>query len=169
MIRFKLKMAVSSLLALMAVGFATTANANDADLIKEAKQTIALYRKKDPSIDVFFERAAGVAVFPSIIKAGVGIGGARGKGVLFEGTKPTGEVTLTQATVGAQLGGQELSEIIFFETRSALEAFKAGKFELAAQVSAVALKTGAAAQARFENGIAARSSTSSRSSNSDRR
>jgi lipid-binding SYLF domain-containing protein len=155
MTRSKLRLTVSSLLALMVLGFATVAvAATDSGLVKEATQTIALYKKNDPGIAVFFEKSAGYAVFPSIIKAGVGIGGARGTGVLFERGKPVGRVTLTQATVGAQLGGQELSEVIFFETPQALNALKAGKLELAAQASAVALKAGAAASARFENGIA---------------
>src|SRR5205823_5108824 len=87
-------------------------------------------------------------------KGGIGIGGAHGTGVLFERGRPTGKVTLSQVTVGAQLGGQSYSQIIFFETAQDLSRFKSGNFAFAAQASAVALKSGASANAKYSNGVA---------------
>jgi lipid-binding SYLF domain-containing protein len=93
-------------------------------------------------------------VIPTVGKAGIGIGGARGKGVLYEGGKPTALVTLTQLSIGFQWGGQAYSEFIFFEDAATLNNFKQGNFELNAQASAVAVTAGASADAVFKNGMA---------------
>ena len=125
-----------------------------ADHAAEANKTVSLYKKTDPGLATFFEKAAGYAVFPSIGKGGAVVGGAYGKGVLFENGKPTGKTTLTQVTVGLQLGGQTYSEIIFFETEKALTEFKGSTFAFAAEASAVALKSGASANAKYREGVA---------------
>ena len=91
--------------------------------------------------------------FPSVGKAGLGIGGAHGNGEVFESGKVIGKASMTQVTIGLQLGGQEYSEAIFFDRDSDLEDFTAGRLELAAQVSAVALSAGAAAGADYRNGV----------------
>ena len=122
--------------------------------MKEAQATIAVFKKADPGLSRFFNAAVGYAVFPSITKAAIGIGGAGGSGVLYEKGKATGKASLSQVTVGAQLGGQSYSEIIFFETDQALNDFKNGTLALAAQVSAVAAKAGASDNASYQNGVA---------------
>jgi lipid-binding SYLF domain-containing protein len=124
-------------------------------LIHEANTTLAAFKATDPALSSFFDRAAGYAIFPSISKVAVGVGGARGSGVLFDKHgHPVGKATLSQLSVGVQLGGQSYAEIIFFETPQKLAEFKAGSFALSAEASAVALKTGSSANARFQNGIA---------------
>jgi lipid-binding SYLF domain-containing protein len=65
-----------------------------------------------------------------------------------------GKTTLSQVTIGAQAGGQAYSEIIFFETAQALAEFKKGEWTMAAQVSAVILKSGASADAAYKDGVA---------------
>ncbi len=87
-------------------------------------------------------------------KGAAGIGGAYGRGVLFEHGRPTGQTSLTQVTIGAQLGGQAYSEIVFFESESAATSFKKGEFAMAAEVSAVVAATGASANAKYANGVA---------------
>src|SRR5262249_30746321 len=83
-------------------------------------------------------------------------------GILFDHAgRPIGRVKMSQVTVGLQLGAQGYSEIIFFENAKALSDFQAGEFALAAQVSAVALANGAAAQARYRNGVAVVTATNS--------
>jgi lipid-binding SYLF domain-containing protein len=84
----------------------------------------------------------------------LGIGAAHGTGVLFENGAPVGKVSMSQVTIGAQAGGQEFSEIVFFEVPKTLNDLKAGGSSLAAQVSAVALSSGASAKAKFKNGVA---------------
>jgi len=130
------------------------AAADDASDVRKAEEAIALFKKVDPSIGKFFEKSAGWAVFPSVVKGAIGIGGAGGSGVLFENGKALGTTSLGQVTIGLALGGQEYAELIFFENALALTNFKSGNFALAAQVSAVAAASGAAASAKYQQGVA---------------
>lgn len=124
------------------------------DSVKKAQETAALMKKADPGLSTFFSGAAGYAVFPNVAKGAVGVGGAHGSGVLFAGGSALGKTSLSQVTVGLQLGGQAYSEIVFFENAATLDNFKHGNFAFAAQVSAVAIKAGASANAKYQNGVA---------------
>jgi len=146
-----LRAALAALCAALALA-APAARAGDP--VAEAKQTIATIKKADPGISKFFDGAVGYAVFTTIGKGAIGIGGAGGAGVLFEKGAATGRTKMTQVTIGFQLGGQSYSEVIFFETAKALQDFKSGEFAFAAQVSAVALKAGASADAKYQDGVA---------------
>ena len=95
----------------------------------------------------FFGNSYGYAVFPSIGKGGIGIGGAHGAGRVYAQNAYIGDTKMTQVTVGFQLGGQVYSEIIFFQNKEALDKFTSGKFEFGAQAAAVAITAGASAQA----------------------
>lgn len=142
------------LLIAVALVVGSVALADDSSLISDARATIDTFKKTDPKIDKFFSSAAGYAVFPTIGKGAVVVGGAGGDGVLFVGGQPIGKASMGQATIGFQLGGQTYSEVVFFETASSLNDFKKGDFALAAQASAVALSAGAAATAKYEKGVA---------------
>ena len=122
--------------------------------VKEARDTVAVFKKADPGLSRFFEKSVGYAVFPTVGKGAVGIGGATGSGVVFEKGKAIGKTSLTQVTVGAQLGAQTYREIIFFETAAAFTDFKKGTLALAAQASAVAVTKGGSANAKYQNGVA---------------
>jgi len=148
------------LLAVLSLPGLAAASDDDATAIKKAEEAVEMFKKTDPSIRKFFETSAGWAVFPSVGKGAIGVGGAGGKGVLFEkGGKAVGRTSLAQITIGFQLGGQEYAEIVFFENDLALTSFKGGNFSLAAQVSAVAAASGAAAQAKYKQGVAIFTST----------
>ena len=121
---------------------------------QKVEETIAAFKEKDPEIDVFFEEARGYSVFPSIGKGGIGIGGAHGKGVVYDRGKLIGTSKMTQLSIGLQLGAQSYSEIIFFKDKKALEDFTGGKFKFGAHVSAVALEAGASATAAYNDGVA---------------
>jgi lipid-binding SYLF domain-containing protein len=95
----------------------------------------------------FFDDAYGYAVFPTIGKGGIGIGGARGTGRVYRKGSPIGTSTMTQVTVGMQFGGQAYSQVIFFQDRRAFDEFTSGHFEFGAQATAVAITAGAGAQA----------------------
>jgi lipid-binding SYLF domain-containing protein len=112
----------------------------------EYDDTIAIFKKAGESA-AFFDKAYAYAVFPTIGKGGVGIGGAHGKGRVFEQGKPIGEASMTQLTAGLQLGGQAFSQIIFFEDARALKEFTSGNFEFGAEASAVAITAAAGAKA----------------------
>ena len=95
----------------------------------------------------FFDSAYGYAVFPTIGKAGIGVGGAHGSGRVYEQGKYIGDTKMTQLSLGFQLGAQAYSQIIFFEDKRALDEFTSGNFEFGAQASAVAITAGAQAAA----------------------
>jgi len=126
----------------------------DEDLRTESQLALANFQKADSGLQKVFDNAAGYALFPSVGKGGLIVGGAHGKGLVYEKTNIIGQATLTQASIGAQVGGQTFAEIIFFETPTALEDFKSGKFEMSAEASAVAVKEGASASAAYKQGVA---------------
>jgi lipid-binding SYLF domain-containing protein len=121
---------------------------------EKVAEAIASFKKADPSLKTFFKKAYGYAVFPTVAKAGMGIGGAHGKGKVYKHGKFFGITSLTQVTIGFQLGGQAYSEIIFFKDKAALDDFTSGNFEIGAQVSAVAATSGASANADYSGGVA---------------
>lgn len=142
----------------LVVASATVFAGWDPDEVKEydakSQTAIAAFKEGDPSVQKFFDSSAGYVVIPTVGKAGLGVGGARGKGILYEGGAPTAVVTLSQLSFGFQWGGQAYSEFIFFEDAATLENFKRGNFELNAQASAVAVTAGASADAAFNGGMA---------------
>jgi lipid-binding SYLF domain-containing protein len=145
---------VISLLVLSACSTAPETTEGKADIEQEAAAALAKAKTTDPSLEPVFDSAAGYAVFPSVGKGAAGIGGAYGKGVLYENGVAVGYCDLSQATIGFQLGGQAYTEIICFETPQAVETFKQGNFRFDAQATAVALKSGAGANAEFKDGVA---------------
>lgn len=105
-------------------------------------ETIAAFKKQDPSLGKLFDESAGYAVFPKVGEVAFIIGAEHGKGELIEGGKAVGVAKLTAVSVGASLGGQTFQEVIFFKSKEALDKFKGGKFSLGAESSAVVLKQG---------------------------
>jgi len=124
------------------------------DLKLETGQAVDAFKKADSTLATFFANSAGYAVFPDVGKGGFIVGGARGKGIVYEKGNPVGRAVMTQASIGAQVGGQTFAEVIFFETPAALSDFKNGKFEMSAEVSAVAAAEGASKAAKYKRGVA---------------
>jgi lipid-binding SYLF domain-containing protein len=108
--------------------------------------TVTIFKRAKES-SKFFYTAYGYAVFPTVGKGGVGIGGAYGTGHVYEHGKYIGDTSMTQVTAGFQLGGEAYSQIIFFEDDRALKEFTGGNFEFGAEASAVAITAAAGAQA----------------------
>jgi lipid-binding SYLF domain-containing protein len=144
----------SLLLALAGCAIAPKSQEGRAAIETAAHESLALAVATDPSLKPLLDEAAGYAVFPRIGKGAVGIGGAYGKGVLFEGGRIVGYCDLTQASIGLQLGGQAYTEIVTFETSDVVHAFKRGRYNFDARVSAVALRSGVGAAARYTDGVA---------------
>ncbi|NIS89145.1 MAG: hypothetical protein GTN98_03515 [Woeseiaceae bacterium] len=124
------------------------------ELHAKSQEAVAVLKEKDPSVQRFFDASVAHVVIPTVGKAGFGVGGARGKGVLYENGAVTAVVTLTQLSFGFQWGGQAYSEFIFFKDDVALQDFKRGNYELGAQASAVAVTAGASADADYSSGVA---------------
>lgn len=125
-----------------------------AEIQDEAATALATAQKNDPTLTPVLNSAAGYAVFPTVGKGAIGVGGAYGRGVLYEGGTMVGYCDLSQASIGLQLGGQAYTEIIAFENKAALDKFKTGNLAFAAQATAVALKSGAGANAKYDDGVA---------------
>jgi len=137
-----------------ATGCASWDPEGQANLEQDAAATLKAFRASDPQMQRFFDSAYAYAVFPTVGKGAMGIGGAYGEGLVYRGGKPIARTSLTQVTVGLQLGGQAYHEIIFFRDREAFERFRTGRLKLAAQLSAVAATAGASADASYEQGVA---------------
>lgn len=148
---------MSRFVSVIALVFAAASVALVADeksrLTEEVQEALVRFYEEDPSLEEEIGKAPGYALFPRVGKGGLGLGAARGTGQVVEGGQPVGRTTLTQVSIGFQLGGQVYSELIIFENRETLENFKEGNFEMAAQASAVAAASGAAANAKFEHGV----------------
>ena len=143
-------------LALLAVSTAALSALTvqaDEELQSKSQQAIASMQSADSSLKPLMDSAAGYAVFPDVGKGGFIVGGAHGKGLLFEKGVATGQTTMTQASIGAQAGGESFAEIILFETPAAVSNFKTGQFEMSAEVSAVAVQQGASKAAQYKNGV----------------
>lgn len=126
----------------------------DSKLANETEKAIKRLYESNPTIQKHFYDAHGFVVYPVITKGGLGIGGAGGKGLVFENYKVIGGASLAQATLGLQAGGQQYMEVIFFEDKAALDRFKAGKVKFSGQASAVALKDGASVDMDYQDGVA---------------
>lgn len=102
---------------------------------------------RNAGISDMFDSAFGYALFPTIGKAGFVIGGAYGKGQVYAQGKYQGNTTMTQATIGFQLGGSGFSQVVFFQDKRAFAEFIDGTFEFGADVQAVVLTAAAGASA----------------------
>jgi lipid-binding SYLF domain-containing protein len=150
----KLLLTAANLIAFLA--FASQATADEIDqkqLTTEVEKAITAFKAADRSLNDRFQKAVGYAVFPTAGKGGFIVGGAHGTGQVYAGGKLIGTAKMTQVTVGAQIGGQAFSELIFFQTKEALEKFKRSECSLNAQVGAVAAAEGASLNAKYVDGV----------------
>ena len=120
----------------------------------ESARIIGRFKAEDSSLQRFFDSAHAYAVFPSIGKGGFVVGGAHGEGEVHSGGELVGYSTMTQVSVGLQLGGQEYAELIFFRDAQTFADFCRGNYELSAQASAIAVTAGAATTASYDRGVA---------------
>jgi lipid-binding SYLF domain-containing protein len=130
------------------------AQGNTNELHANVVDAIALFKKQDSTFTRLFDGSQGYVVFPSVAKGGFCIGAAHGDGEVYVKGTLIGTATLTQVTIGLQLGGQVYSEVVFFDSELALNGFKAGRYAVSAQATAVAAAEGCAANAKYDQGIA---------------
>ena len=108
------------------------------EMSSEVSATLANFRQADSSLQSELNSAVGYAVIPNVSKGAAIVGASYGKGEVFEGGGKIGYCSLSQGTIGAQIGGQRYSELLIFTTHEAFEDFKDGEYDLAATASAVA-------------------------------
>lgn len=143
------------LVALMITGCKTAPKSTDekADLRQQAQALLSTAQQQSPVVKDFVAKSEAYAVFPSIGEGGFLVAGGYGKGVFYEHGKIAGYCDASQLSIGATIGGQSFSELIFFENEFASTQFKSGSYSLDAKVSAVALDA-AAGKAAYTKGIA---------------
>jgi hypothetical protein len=124
----------------------------------EYSEALATFKKAGES-GRMLSSSYGYALFPSIGKGGIGVGGAYGKGRVYEKGKYIGDTSMTQVTIGLQLGGQAYSELILFENQAALKNFTSGNFEFGADASVIAITASADAKANTAGSSAGASAT----------
>lgn len=145
---------ILTLFSLILFGCSELAAKRDNRLKESTEEAMKILKHTDSKLNDWFDKSYGYAIFPTVGKGGFWVGGAFGKGEVYEGGEFIGEARLTQASIGFQLGGQAYIEIIFFKEKENLDNFKESRFALSAQASAVAAAEGAAANAKYEHGVA---------------
>jgi lipid-binding SYLF domain-containing protein len=120
--------------------FAVTASADEYD------DTVAIFKNAGES-GTYFAKSYAYAVFPTVGKAGLGVGGAHGSGRLYAQGKYVGDVKVNQLSVGLQAGGQAFSQIVFLQDKRAYDEVTAGNFEFDATIQAVAITASVTATA----------------------
>lgn len=124
------------------------------ELENESKEAMNSMIEQAPKLQSFYDKAYGYVIFPKITKAGLAIGGAGGKGIVYKNKEIIGSAKLKQASFGLQAGGQQYSEVIFFENKESLDRFTNGNLKFGAQASAVAITDGASVDVAYQNGVA---------------
>ncbi|MDX5584768.1 MAG: lipid-binding SYLF domain-containing protein [Aureibaculum sp.] len=150
----QLKIMTTVLILLLSVTMNGQTGNRNSKLVSDSEQALQTMLEKTPKLKSFYNESYGYAIFPKITKAGIGFGGALGKGVVFKDHQVVGSSKLKQASIGWQFGGQQYSEIIFFENEESFEKFINGKIKFDGQASAVALKKGASIDVAYQANVA---------------
>jgi lipid-binding SYLF domain-containing protein len=154
------RITILSKLLLLILFFTTLLSCSSWDPRKDEQETgkyqktIDSFLQADPGLKSFFDEAYGYAVFPNVGKGAYIIGGGYGRGMVYEQNRPVGKSSVVKFSVGAQIGGQSFSEILFFKDKETLSAFKEEKFELSAQASAVVIRAGTGTKKAYDKGVA---------------
>lgn len=111
-------------------------------------------QSKDAHLQDMMNNCVGYVIFPEVGKGALGVGGAGGSGVLYRNGQPVGTVTMSQLSLGPQVGGETYSELIVFQNEKALNRLMNDSLEFGAQASASVVKAGAAAGTQFDHGVA---------------
>jgi lipid-binding SYLF domain-containing protein len=140
--------------ALVLAGCTTAPETREAKAVLSAQvnEAEAVFKEKDPDIQRFFSSSYGYAVLPKVFKGAIWLGGAYGKGQVYEKGKMIGFCDMKQASLGFSFGGEYFREIIFFKDKSDLDRFRAEEYTFSAQVTGVAATAGAAAKADYQAG-----------------
>jgi len=126
----KFPLSIACALALLLVTSASRAD--------EYTDAVALFKNAGQS-GAFFDSCYGYAIFPTIGKGGLVVGGAHGSGRVYVHGRYVGDTSMTQVSVGFQAGGQAYSQIVFFQDKRAFDEFTSHDFEFGADANAVAI------------------------------
>lgn len=132
-------------------GFSQTEK--EAKIMKDAEDVKLKMLTTDEGLENFIDNATAYVIFPNVGEGAFIIGAASGNGIVYENGNPVGYADLKKIDIGLQAGGQELAEIVFFETEEAFNEFKNGEFTFSAEASAVILESGASKNANYDDGV----------------
>lgn len=124
------------------------------ELEQDARDALSTMMADAPKLKTYKDQAYAWAVYPKITKAAFVIGGAGGEGMVFHNGNPVGTSKIKQGSFGLQAGGQQYSEVIFFQNKEAFDKFKNGNLKFSAQTSAVAIVPGASFDVAYDEGVA---------------
>jgi lipid-binding SYLF domain-containing protein len=147
-------------ITLLFIGFALSFTASaqiggwNPELENESREAMSGMIQDAPKLQSFYDKAYGMAVFPKITKAGFVLGGAGGNGIVYKHREVIGSAKLKQASFGLQAGGQQYSEVIFFENKASFDRFINGNLKFNAQASAIAITEGASVDVAYQDGVA---------------
>ena len=102
----------------------TVAAASAVEIDAEVDAALVRFYQDVPAAKELAKKAKGILVFPSVIKAGFGIGGEYGEGALRVGGRSVGYYNTAAASIGFQIGAQSRAEVLMFMTEEALERFR---------------------------------------------
>ena len=139
------------------VGCGSTSSAlsrSDRDLLhSQVADARTMFMNDKPDTRRYFDTAHAYVIFPAVTSGAVLIGGAGGDGEVYQGGKLIGTADIAQANIGAQLGGQEFAEVIFFQNDSEFNEFTKGTWDFDAKASAVAADSGGSSTADYTKGV----------------
>jgi lipid-binding SYLF domain-containing protein len=136
----------TALFALAACTSTTTADrsAKMAEIDAGADAALSKLFAENPAARKLADRAKGIAIFPNIVKGGLGVGAESGDGVLRVAGKPVAYYNTSGASIGLQAGAQSYSQVLMFLTDQALAGFRdSSGWEAGVDGSVTVLKTGA--------------------------
>jgi lipid-binding SYLF domain-containing protein len=136
------------------VALASSLTTHAEDLKAKSEEAVQNFKMADSGLTNFFAKAAGYAILPGVGEGGFIFGGEHGDGLVYEKDKLVGKVTMSEVSVGAQVGGGSFAEIIFFETADALKNFEKSKWEMSAKAKASVAASGVAQNAKYDQGVA---------------
>ena len=145
---------VLTLTILTIAGTAAAGTPSNEELASDARDAMARLQRGDSTLKPVLDSAVGYAIFPEVSNGGFIFGGSGGRGEVYEGGKLVGHAKISQETVGARAEGQKFIELILFKRKSALTRFKKDRFELSSEATANAAAQGAAAKAKYADGVA---------------
>jgi lipid-binding SYLF domain-containing protein len=136
---------VATFVAATLIPVQTAIAATADELRRDGQAALNSLYAKNPGAKAVGKNAVAVLVFPGILKAGLGVGGQYGEGVLFKGGKAVGYYNTAGASVGLQAGGQKYGYALFFLNNETLKALdQANGFEIGVGPSVVVADEGMA-------------------------
>jgi len=123
-------------------------------LSDRVQRVVTDMKARDPGMAKWFDTSYGYAILPDVAKGAIIVGGAGGNGEVFEQGRMIGYCSVAAGSIGFSLGGGVTAQAIFFEDKSALDAFKSGVVALDAQATGYAVTAGASEKAKFDHGMA---------------